>query len=600
MTERAISSVFVGGQSSVDIKLQIDWSTNESQNQSQDSISDFSRSENYGNQGSCLENVETHLTTDIPIGQQLSMPEISSKLESYGKTSSLADSNFSICNDAPCSELSQSSSLVDNDCKQIKLSTDVEAFNFPGEQTEEQTVNLHPQLGEPFIINSNSESSLSSFDFGRTQTINVALESGEPITFIMVNPSDRDEVPIQCVHGNISFSDDSLLQSSTNESSGLIQEDSIASCPNPDYKSTQDRKSSYNCDICHKSFEKCSYLYRHLRKHTGEFTCVSCLAVFARKENLKAHSCSQPKEWHPCPTCGKKFSAKKYLQRHIPIHTGEFTCLDCKRCFVSRLSLKVHRCPGSKATTERAVISCFMCEQVFDTELKLQSHLKVHSDASTYLSKPSVRKSRLLQKQGCRKVKAVNPEVDQNEASEKKVFICEICGALFRSSSSMKTHRFLHGERKFECEICKKRFHRKDVLQEHLTVHQEPNFPCQICGKKYKTKKSLYVHTLIHKGSKRFACGECGKEFFQKGNLFKHVQTHTTERLFACSYCSKSFTSKEYFNIHELTHTQGKIFSCDTCKKSFVKVCIISTLCCLLLKLIEMFNTYAFFPETHA
>ncbi|KAJ9582556.1 hypothetical protein L9F63_003114, partial [Diploptera punctata] len=47
----------------------------------------------------------------------------------------------------------------------------------------------------------------------------------------------------------------------------------------------------YNCDICNKEFHKADYLYRHLRKHTGEFTCVSCLAVFARKESLVNHLC---------------------------------------------------------------------------------------------------------------------------------------------------------------------------------------------------------------------------------------------------------------------------------------------------------------------
>lgn len=33
------------------------------------------------------------------------------------------------------------------------------------------------------------------------------------------------------------------------------------------------------CDICEKKFDKVNYLYRHLRKHTGEFMCKLCLMV---------------------------------------------------------------------------------------------------------------------------------------------------------------------------------------------------------------------------------------------------------------------------------------------------------------------------------
>lgn len=424
---------------------------------------------------------------------------------------------------------------------------------------------------EQLVIQSNNGESFSTtVNLTGAEDLDKALATGEPITFIVVESSGGNETFMSTANENIS---DKIIQSNIGKTSDasfhLVPAQQCSSTDLPGNKNLK-----YKCDICQKSFGKCSYLYRHLRKHTGEFTCVTCLAVFARKENLKSHSCSQPKEWFPCPTCGKKFSAKKYLQRHAPMHSGEFSCQECKRNFASRLSLKCHRCSG-KMDPEKTMISCFMCERSFDSELKLQSHLKVHSDVNLDKSSPSqttISKPHISQKHVKRK-DDITPEQSQTESADKKVFICEVCGAIFKSSSSMKTHRFLHEERKFECDVCKKRFHRKDVLQEHLRVHQDANFPCSICGKKYKTKKSLYVHSLIHKGSKRFACGECGKEFFQKGNLFKHVQTHTSERMYVCEYCEKSFSSKEYFNIHVLTHTQGKIFQCDACKRSFVKVC---------------------------
>jgi hypothetical protein len=88
----------------------------------------------------------------------------------------------------------------------------------------------------------------------------------------------------------------------------------------------------YNCDICNKEFHKADYLYRHLRKHTGEFTCVSCLAVFARKESLMNHSCfvdasgtNEDAASRTCPYCQKKFLVKKLLKRHMAKHTGKLT-----------------------------------------------------------------------------------------------------------------------------------------------------------------------------------------------------------------------------------------------------------------------------------
>jgi hypothetical protein len=99
---------------------------------------------------------------------------------------------------------------------------------------------------------------------------------------------------------------------------------------------TVDLGPPYNCDICNKEFHKADYLYRHLRKHTGEFTCVSCLAVFARKESLTNHSCftdaSGVNKDAPslvCPYCQKKFLVKKIFKRHMAKHTGKFavSCL---------------------------------------------------------------------------------------------------------------------------------------------------------------------------------------------------------------------------------------------------------------------------------
>jgi hypothetical protein len=112
-----------------------------------------------------------------------------------------------------------------------------------------------------------------------------------------------------------------------------------------DNAKTVDLGPPYNCDICNKEFHKADYLYRHLRKHTGEFTCVSCLAVFARKESLTNHSCftdasgvNEETSSLICPYCQKKFLVKKIFKRHMAKHTGKFTSVTILKG-VSRLQL---------------------------------------------------------------------------------------------------------------------------------------------------------------------------------------------------------------------------------------------------------------------
>lgn len=47
----------------------------------------------------------------------------------------------------------------------------------------------------------------------------------------------------------------------------------------PDVENMNRSVDNLECDICEKKFDKVDYLYRHLRKHTGEFICPVCLSV---------------------------------------------------------------------------------------------------------------------------------------------------------------------------------------------------------------------------------------------------------------------------------------------------------------------------------
>nr|CAD7447009.1 unnamed protein product [Timema bartmani] len=48
-----------------------------------------------------------------------------------------------------------------------------------------------------------------------------------------------------------------------------------------------DKGPPFICDICDKEFLRVNYLYRHLRKHTGEFTCITCKMVSNMAVSIK-------------------------------------------------------------------------------------------------------------------------------------------------------------------------------------------------------------------------------------------------------------------------------------------------------------------------
>ncbi|XP_015600835.1 zinc finger protein 33A isoform X2 [Cephus cinctus] len=310
----------------------------------------------------------------------------------------------------------------------------------------------------------------------------------------------------------------------------------------PDVDNINKKIDNLECDICDKKFEKVDYLYRHLRKHTGEFICPSCLAVFARKENLLSHTCFSKKlDYHyECPYCQKPFMLKKYLKRHMVKHTEWNNCRWCHHAFTSQSELQEHKCLAPKHV-------CLQCGKRFVHRAHLNRHVKLHNDP-----KPVTKRIRKKQ-----------PD---------KPVICEKCGDVFKNPYSLKQHLRSHGERMFECDVCHRRFHRVGVLKEHKTIHQSAQIPCNICGKKLKSKKALDIHMLLH-GNKKYQCDKCDKNFFQKCNYLKHYnQMHGEKITYKCPHCPTQFTNKLSFDKHVESHIKPAQYSCASCHKSFHKV----------------------------
>ncbi|XP_066126924.1 zinc finger and BTB domain-containing protein 45 isoform X1 [Saccopteryx bilineata] len=78
----------------------------------------------------------------------------------------------------------------------------------------------------------------------------------------------------------------------------------------------------HQCAVCWRSFSLRDYLLKHMVTHTGvrAFQCAVCAKRFTQKSSLNVHMRTHRPERAPCPTCGKVFSHRALLERHLAAH----------------------------------------------------------------------------------------------------------------------------------------------------------------------------------------------------------------------------------------------------------------------------------------
>ncbi|XP_065115991.1 PR domain zinc finger protein 15 isoform X1 [Paramisgurnus dabryanus] len=357
----------------------------------------------------------------------------------------------------------------------------------------------------------------------------------------------------------------------------------------------------YACEICNKMFYRKDVMQDHQRRHVvgsknmkkeeleanGDegskyrkepSACPICGKVFSCRSNMNKHLLTHGDKKYTCEICGRKFFRVDVLRDHIHVHFKDIALMDDqeRQDFIRKIGISMEESDDSsdeedeKNDPEHHKYSCKKCQVTFAKGRDYLKHIMEMHKEKGYNCTMCNRRFALKATYNAHLV--IHRDHLPDPAVQKYIHPCEMCGRIFNSIGNLDRHKIIHtGVKSHCCDQCGKSFARKDMLKEHLRVHDDVrDYLCAECGKGMKTKHALRHHMKLHKGIKEYECKECNRKFAQKVNMLKHYKRHTGTKDFMCELCGKTFSERNTMETHKLIHTVGKTFSCSVCDKKYV------------------------------
>nr|KAF6475750.1 PR/SET domain 15 [Rousettus aegyptiacus] len=354
----------------------------------------------------------------------------------------------------------------------------------------------------------------------------------------------------------------------------------------------------FACEVCNKMFYRKDVMLDHQRRHlegvrrvkredleaSGESLvrykkepsgCPVCGKVFSCRSNMNKHLLTHGDKKYTCEICGRKFFRVDVLRDHIHVHFKDIALMDDhqREEFIGKIGISSEENDDNSdesADSEPHKYSCKRCQLTFGRGKEYLKHIMdVHKEKGYGCS---ICNRRFALKATYHAHMVIHREDLPDPNVQKYIHPCEICGRIFNSIGNLERHKLIHtGVKSHACEQCGKSFARKDMLKEHMRVHDNiREYLCAECGKGMKTKHALRHHMKLHKGIKEYECKECHRKFAQKVNMLKHYKRHTGIKDFMCELCGKTFSERNTMETHKLIHTVGKQWTCSVCDKKYV------------------------------
>uniref|UniRef100_A0A8C4TME2 Zinc finger protein 91-like n=1 Tax=Erpetoichthys calabaricus TaxID=27687 RepID=A0A8C4TME2_ERPCA len=401
-------------------------------------------------------------------------------------------------------------------------------------------------------------------------------------------------------------------------------------------------KKSFECPICGKRFTRATALQSHQRNHSSwelygfaeeDLENSSEEEVIEKKDRTFVARLVIPKGVNQEVTTNEPVLDSPPPQVHSrPMERKKrFKCLDCRKTFVSRLALQVHRywhtwrlrplksCDTTLVDSKKP-FQCSECGKGYYFLQSFRSHIQKHRNG-----------------------KSLMPFLFQYERAQENSSECAECGKRFCKASTLQLHRQLHAKKlvcdvrrnHYNCNKCGKCYNSVEAFSQHQKSHSSDGisethenhsktaqvdlgtnnmvlgdkpYPCRVCGKAYWTFGALYRHKRCHVKQRPLVffnyfkwrifkanicpCPHCGKIFSLPAVRECHIQLHKNEsngkplnskKLYSCTVCGKTYTFYKCFKTHELlfhktlksselchqTPVLERSYECSKCGKNF-------------------------------